>query len=478
MTAPKNPPRVLALSARDPEALAELRENLAAWLEHTPDADLDGVARTLATGRERFACRDAVVGRSPAELALLLREMRAAEPAPARAPGDGPVLLLDGTPLTGDPVELPQVAEALRLAAEHGDTDSARTVAVQYGLAQWLYARLVTPRAVHGTGVGTVAAAAVRGEHSLADALRTAAAPSATAGAESGPFTADPDAPTGTDSAPAVPVATATVRAEHPLTDALRTATEPPETAETESGPFAVDAEPAVPVVRIGAAGPLGLDPADTDSPAHLLARLWCLGYDVDTTLGRPGRRVRLPGHPFRRRGPGGPAPVGAASYRPLTPYEQRWLFYDLVRHGSSGDHNAAVAGVRAGEPPAPEVLREAFAELQRRHPVLRTVFSEPGGRWQARILPDASVRPVLLVDDPDGGPEELRQAVLKAARQPMRLRDEPPVRCCLRGGPAHWALALAVYEPLTTTADPQLLLDELTALVGAVTRPPQAQPA
>ena len=98
MTAPKNPPRVLALSARDPEALAELRENLAVWLEHTPDADLDDVALTLATGRERFACRDAVVGTSPAELALLLREMRAAEPAPARAPGDGPLLLLDGTP--------------------------------------------------------------------------------------------------------------------------------------------------------------------------------------------------------------------------------------------------------------------------------------------------------------------------------------------------------------------------------------------
>ncbi|MFJ6834164.1 hypothetical protein [Streptomyces sp. NPDC091209] len=436
MTAPKNPPRVLALSARDPGALAELRENLAVWLEHTPDADLDGVALTLATGRERFACRDAVVGTSPVELALLLREKKAAEPTPARAPGDGPLLLLDGTPLTGAPVDLPEVAEALRLAAEYGDTDAARTVAVQYGLAQWLRTRLVTPRAVHGTGVGAVAAAAVRAEHSLADALRTAAGPPETTETESGPFAVDADAPAGTD------------------------------------------AVPAVPVVRIGASGPLGLDPADPHSPATLLARLWCLGYDVDTTLGRPGRRVRLPGHPFRRRGPGGPAAVGAGPYRPLTPYEQRWLFYDLVRHGSSGDHNAAVAGVRAGEPPAPEVLREAFAELQRRHPALRTVFGEPGGRWQARILPDAAARPVLLVDDPDGGPEELRQAVLKAARQPMRLRDEPLVRCCLRGGPAHWALALAVYEPLTTTADPRQLLDELTALLGAVTRPPQAQPA
>ncbi|MFE2422749.1 hypothetical protein [Streptomyces hokutonensis] len=430
MTTPKDLPRVLALSARTREALAELRENLAAWLEHTPDADLDDVALTLATGRERFACRDAVVGTSPVELAVLLREKKATEPSPARAPGDGPLLLLDGTPLKGDPVDLPEVAEALRLAAAYGDTDTARTIAVHYGLAHWLRARLVTPRAVHGTGVGAVAAAAVRAEHSLADALRTAAV------IESGPFAVDADPSAGTD------------------------------------------ALPDVPVVRIGASGPLGLDPADPDSPAHLLARLWCLGYNVDTTLGRPGSRVRLPGHPFRRRGPGEPSAVGAAPYRPLTPYEQRWLFYDLVRHGSSGDHNTAVAHVRAGEPPAPGILREAFAELQRRHPTLRTVFSEPGGRWQAHILPDATVRPLLIADDPEGGPEELREAVLDAARQPMRLRDEPLVRCCLRGGPAHWALALAVYEPLTTTADPQLLLDELTALLGAVTRPPQAQPA
>ncbi|MBK3575835.1 hypothetical protein JHN63_18845 [Streptomyces sp. MBT65] len=436
MTAPKNLPRVLALSARDAEALAELRENLAAWLEFTPDADLDDVALTLATGRERFACRDAVVGTSPAELALLLREKKAAEPSPARAPGDGPLLLLDGTPLTGDPVDLPEVTEALRLATEHGDTDTARTIAVQYGLAQWLRARLVIPRAVHGTGIGAIAAAAFREKHSLADALRTAAGLPETAETESAPFTVDADAPAGTD------------------------------------------AVPAVPMVRIGASGPLGLDPADPDSPAHLLAQLWCLGYDVDTTLGRPGSRVRLPGHPFRRRGPGEPATVGAAPYRSLTPYEQRWLFYDLVRHGSSGDHNAAVADVRGGEPPAPEVLREAFAELQRRHPTLRTVFSEPGGRWQARVLPDATAWPVRIADDPDGGPEELREAVLDAARQPMRLRDEPLVRCCLRGGPAHWALALAVYEPLTTTADPRSLLDELTALLGAVTRPPQTQPA
>ncbi|MER5198100.1 CurL C-terminal domain-containing protein [Streptomyces sp. NPDC002755] len=413
-------PRVLAVSARDPESLAETRGRLAGWLENTPDADLDDVALTLSTGRERFPCRYAVTGDAAAEAAALLADVGApTDPAPVRAPGDGPLLLLDGTALTPASVDLPEVADALRVAGEHADAEAARTVAVLYGLAAWLRARGVTPCAVRGTGAGALAAAAVRGDLALPDALSAAAA---------GVPGTDEDLP------------------------------------EEHTG---------APVVVIGAPRPetpdaLTLDPADGTSYARLLAELWRRGYAVDTSLGRPGRRVRLPGHPFRRREPGGPAPAGTAPTRPLTPYEQRWLFYDLVRHGSSGDHNAAVATVVPGPPPAPDALGAAFAELQRRHPALRTVFSEPGGRWQARILPTPDARPAPLVPDPDGGPEHLREAVLDAARQPLPLRDTPLVRCCSRGGPARWALALAVYEPLTATLDPRRLLDELVGLLGA----------
>ncbi|MET8165976.1 hypothetical protein ABZT34_17260 [Streptomyces sp. NPDC005329] len=437
-------PRVLAVSARDPESLAETRARMAGWLENTPDADLDDVALTLGTGRERFPCRYAVTGDSAAEAAALLADVGAPadpDPAPVRAPGDGPLLLLDGTALTSASVDLPEVADALRLAREHADdVEAARAVAVLYGLTAWLRARGVTPCAVRGTGVGALAAAAARGDLALPDALSAAAA------GTPGPDEALPDEDLPEEGHTGAPV----VVIGAPRPDAL--------------DPLTLD--------------PLTLDPADGTTYARLLAELWRRGYEVDTSLGRPGRRVRLPGHPFRRREPGGPAPADAAPTRPLTPYEQRWLFYDLVRHGSSGDHNAAVATVVPGPPPAPDVLSAAFTELQRRHPALRTVFSEPGGRWRARTLPTPDARPVHLAPDLDSGPEHLREAVLDAARQPLPLRDTPLVRCCSRGGPAHWALALAVYEPLTATLDPRRLLDELVGLVGAYAPPTQPQPA
>lgn len=415
-------PRVLALSACDPEALAEMRHRLADRLENTPDADCDDVVLTLHTGRERFPCRDAVTGTGGEELARLLRQSDASGLCAVRTPGDGPVVVLDASPSAYGAVDLPEVADALHLAEDvcrdGADAAAARAVALQYGLVAWLRARRVEPRAVHGEGLGALAAAAASGGLPLPDALRAAAEG----------------------------------------------------TTRTNTG---VPGAPGATVVRIGAPGPqapdeLVLDPADGASYAHVLAGLWRRGYDVDTTLGRPGRRVRLPGHPFRRREPGGPTPAGAEAIRPLTPYEQRWLFYDLVRHGSSSNHNVAVAAVAPGRPPAPEALDDAFAELQRRHPVLRTVFSEPGGRWRARTLSGPEARLTHVGTAPDGGPQRLRETVLDAARRSLELRDAPLVRCCVGAGSAHWALALAVYEPLTATADPDRLLAELMQLAGA----------
>ncbi|MER7839735.1 hypothetical protein ABTY98_28580 [Streptomyces sp. NPDC096040] len=446
-------PRVLALSARDPESLAELRRRLAAHLEQAPGTGPDDVALTLQTGRERFSCRDAVVADRTDDLVRLLRERSADGTCPARTAGDGPVLVLDGSPCRTAAVDLPEVADALRLAADtcrdggDADTDAARTVAVQYGVAAWLRARRVAFRAVRGEGLGALAAAAMRSEVPLSEALRAAAA------GVSLPAAVDALLPAAAGAS--LPVADADADRAVPYPDA--------------------------PVVRIGVGRPdtpgeLVLDPADGASCSRLLAELWRLGFDVDTTLGRPGRRVRLPGHPFRRRDPGGAGPAGSTATRPLTPYEQRWLFYDMVRQGSSGDHTVAAAAALPGPPPPPDALAAAFAELQRRHPALRTVFSEPGGRWQARTLPAPAARPHHLVPAPDGVPHQLRQTVRDAARQPLRLRDAPLVRCCVQSGPAHWAVSLAVYEPLTAAADPQQLLDELVGLVGAEV--PEPEPA
>lgn len=449
-------PRLLALSARDPEALAELRRTLARRLEQHPDTAPDDIAHTLHTGRERFPCRDAVVGDDTAHLVRQLRESDGHRLTGMREAGAGPVLVLDGSPAPASVPDLPEITDALRQAEDAcrdgGDTTAARAAAVRYGAVAWLRARGVTPHEVHGSGAGAWAAAAARGELPLPAALRAAArhaeppagVPSPAAGTATGGAT------TGGAGA-----RTARLTSEPQALPVVTIGALPCAAGESTAGPA-------------GDTDPLRLDPADGSSYARLLAELWCHGFDVDTTLGREGSRIRLPGHPFRRREPGGAAPADGPASRPLTPFEQRWLFYDLVRHGSSGDHTVTAEAVLPGPVPAPASIAAAFEELQRRHPVLRTVFSDPAGRWRARTLPTATVRPTHLVADPEAGPDELRAAVREAARQPLRLRDEPLLRCCVRAGTDHWALSLGLYEPLAATADPHLLLDELRTLLGS----------
>ncbi|MGE0863040.1 MAG: SDR family NAD(P)-dependent oxidoreductase [Vicinamibacterales bacterium] len=79
--APVEPPRerardawrMFAISARTDGALDAVRERLADFLETHPDARLDDVAWTLATGRRAFAIRGYVVARSAPELITALR---------------------------------------------------------------------------------------------------------------------------------------------------------------------------------------------------------------------------------------------------------------------------------------------------------------------------------------------------------------------------------------------------------------------
>ncbi|MFH8803861.1 hypothetical protein ACH4F6_30410 [Streptomyces sp. NPDC017936] len=431
-------PRVLALSARDARSLTVLCDRLADRLAKARDIDLDDVALTLDRGRERFPCRHAVVGEDLAELVRQLREpvppeAGAAAPRP-EGTAAGVVLLLDGSAVDGPVADLPGTAEVPRLAEDAvrhgGNVAAARSVAVLYGAARWLLDRRLTPVAVRGEDrTGALAAAAVRGDLPVAEALRAAAAGLAAPPAGDAPGPRD----------------AVVVRIGRGVPD----------------GPAPGGQEPLV------------LDPADGTSAARLVARLWCRGLDVDTTLGRPGRRLRLPGHPMWRRTPGECRAQDTG--RPLTPYEQRWLFYDLVRQGTSGDHaEVSVRSVRGAVPEA-AALAVAFAELQRRHPALRTVFGEHGGRWRATVLTGPQAGPDLLPADPSATPERLAEAVRTAAARPFVLRDAPLVHCCVQEGPTHWALALAVYEPLTASVTPSDLTAELLTLLNPTAPSPEA---
>ncbi|MFJ2246894.1 hypothetical protein [Streptomyces sp. NPDC087862] len=411
-------PRVLAVSARDERTAAAAAVRLADRLAGDPSLDPDDVALTLARGRERFAVRHAVTGTTGAELAAALREsaLRPRRAAPV------PTLVLDlgdGSAPAGTP-PLPQVAEASATAEGLGLPQAAGTAAVLYGTAVWLAAHGLRPDTVLGSGPAAAAASALRGELPLADALRAAT-------------------PVGTPS------------------------------ARTPGG--------EVLVVRVGTgaagAGVLFLDPLDPSSYARLFAALWERGFDVDCTLGRGGRRVRLPGYPFRRSGSVTDAPP--PGLRPLTPHEQRWLFHDLVRSGSAAEHTLCATAVLPGPVPGAPAAEAALAALLDRHPDLRTVFTRDGGRWFART----SLRPVpVTVLAPDTGvePEALVRAA--TAEETFAAADVPLVRCALAPAGDGWAVALAVYAPVAGASSAGELLAEWAGLAGAPLRTATATPA
>ncbi len=106
------PETALALSAATPEALRELAGRLAGHLSGTPASPLADVAYTLSVGRRALACRTAVVGRDPAEVAAALAALSTGESGPAVPDGwlDAVSIWLSGGPapaVTGRRVPLP-----------------------------------------------------------------------------------------------------------------------------------------------------------------------------------------------------------------------------------------------------------------------------------------------------------------------------------------------------------------------------------
>lgn len=217
-------------------------------------------------------------------------------------------------------------------------------------------------------------------------------------------------------------------------------------------------------------------DPADADQAATpfaqavRVAEAWCRGRTADLTLGRPGRRIRLPGYPFHRGGPD-TAAAGEADRdtRPLTPLEQRWLFHDLVRSGDSGEHNRTARGRLAG-PLDPAALQDAFDALQAAHPLLRTVFERHGGGWRARLLPGPTV--ALAVSGPD--------RIADAGTAGFTLAESPLVRCTVaeETDGAGTRVALTLYEPMVAETSEQQLLDRLLADYRHRTGAAEAVPA
>ncbi|MDA0565644.1 amino acid adenylation domain-containing protein [Streptomonospora sp. S1-112] len=192
-------PQVLPLSARTPDALADLARRHADHLAARPGTDLADAAATAATGRRHFEHRLAVVAGTPAEAAERLR--RAADAAGAAPAPPGATAFLfggQGSHYAGMGRELHASLPAFRAALEEcaalmdphlpeplldvlfaeGDrlTDTGwaqpAVFAVEYALARAWAALGMEPDAVLGHSLGEYTAACVAGVFPLADAAR------------------------------------------------------------------------------------------------------------------------------------------------------------------------------------------------------------------------------------------------------------------------------------------------------------------
>lgn len=196
---------LLTISAKTDAALAAARAQLAGFLDETP-ADLADVAYTLQVGRRAFEHRLAVVGRSPAELAAMLRASESFAPSAAERspslvflfPGQGSQHLrmsqelYETTPAYREVVdrcaavlrpELGLDLQRVMFSTAASDEERLRDTAlaqpalfvVEYALAQLLMAWGVTPQAMIGHSIGEFVAACLAGVFALEDALRLVA---------------------------------------------------------------------------------------------------------------------------------------------------------------------------------------------------------------------------------------------------------------------------------------------------------------
>ncbi|MFF4367247.1 hypothetical protein [Streptomyces sp. NPDC001594] len=451
--------RIIALSARSPEALLAARGSLAARLTAEPGLSVHDVSTTLAVGREQLPERWAAVVADTASAVAALR----GEPAGTAAP------VAEGRPATAVP---PRVvlsftaagfegarARGVRAYAAHGEArrwldraaqvlddvlpvpllkwfelsddewsdDPAMTapaaLAVDFAVARTLMSWGVTPSAATGAGVAGFTAEAAMDSLGFDDALHRVA--------NWGRMVSEGEIDY--DDSEAV---------EHPE-------------------------DPGALVVEVS---------TENDLP-FLLARLWCQGVVADLTTGLPGRRLRLPVYRFQRDSSSRTAPRTEPEGRPLNALEQRLVFHDLVRRSSNAEHTA-VALAEVDGPVDAAALQEAFAGLQADRPALRTTFRRIGDKWRAVVGPQTarlSVRTPSVAAD--GGEQDAGAARAEVVRE-MELTAFAPTDPVLVhgllavGDDGRNLVGLAVHRALLPGTSAAALLEELAGRYGRRTDP------
>lgn len=155
-------------------------------------------------------------------------------------------------------------------------------------------------------------------------------------------------------------------------------------------------------------------------------------------------------------------APASEAA--PLSFGQERLWLLDRLDPGSPA-YNTATA-LRLLGPLDPEILARSFAEIARRHAVLRTVFREEMGKPVQVVL---EPRPVELPVVDLADTEALMAAVDEEVRQPFDLAHGPLFRVRLfRLGAEEHVLVITLHHIVSDAWSMGVLAGELTALYAA----------
>jgi amino acid adenylation domain-containing protein len=157
------------------------------------------------------------------------------------------------------------------------------------------------------------------------------------------------------------------------------------------------------------------------------------------------------------------PAGAPASERAPLSPDQEGIWFMEEVDPGSSA-YNIAVA-VRLHGPLDVEALRQAMADLVRRHEMLRTSVHSDGGEAYQVVTGDVPVEVPLAGLDA----EALGTALAECAASPFDLSRPPLLRArLLRLDEAEHVLSLVLHHIVSDGRSVAILLRDLAALYRA----------
>jgi amino acid adenylation domain-containing protein len=151
----------------------------------------------------------------------------------------------------------------------------------------------------------------------------------------------------------------------------------------------------------------------------------------------------------------------------PLTYAQQvAWFSYKLAPQSYI---DKLAFAVRCSQPLEYDCLNQAFEALIKRHPCLRTAYTEKQGEVVQQIVDEANT-PVEFVDASGWSEDKLQQQVLQSLQRPFDLASGSVVRISVFScTPTNYVLLLAVHQIACDSCSLLVLLNELLKVYQAL---------